>query len=159
MPQLLLPLLSSEITNINGRVTVYQKDDLWTYFLGDYPIYSHKPDDIALFRLTIAQLIDSGACRQVDIIKAFGVSKSNVIRAQKKYREGGSKAFFEQRRTFKKTGTVLTPEVLEKAQNCLNEGLSRKETAKKFDVKTDTLRKAINDGRLQEIKKNCQGNC
>ena len=39
MPQLLLPLLSSEITYINGRVTVYQRDGEWTYFLGDYPIY------------------------------------------------------------------------------------------------------------------------
>lgn len=157
MPQLLLPLLSSEITYINGRVTVYQRDGLWTYFLGDYPIYSHQADDLALFRLTIAQLIDSGACRQVDIIKAFGVSKSSVIRAQKKYREGGSKAFFQQRRTFKKKGTVLTPEVLEQAQSFLNEGLSRKETAEKINVKPDTLRKAINDGRLQEPKKKLPG--
>jgi len=153
MPQLLLPFLSSDITYINGRVTVYQRDGLWTYFLGDYPIYNHKADDLALFRLTIAQLIDSGACRQVDIIKAFGVSKSSVIRAQKKYREGGSKAFFRQRSAFKKKGTVLTPEVLEQAQSYLNEGLSRKETAKKINIKPDTLRKAINDGRLQEPKK------
>jgi len=157
MPQLLLPLLSSEITYINGRVTVYQRDGLWTYFLGDYPIYSHKADDLALFRLTTAQLIDSGACRQADIIKTFGVSKSSVIRAQKKYREGGSKAFFKQRRTSKKKGTVLTPEVLEQAQSFLNEGLSRKETAEKIHVKPDTLRKAINDGRLQELKKKMPG--
>ena len=157
MPQLLLPLLSSEITYINGRVTVYQRDGLWTYFLGDYPIYSHKADDLALFRLTTAQLIDSGACRQADFIKTFGVSKSSVIRAQKKYREGGSKAFFKQRRTSKKKGTVLTPEVLEQAQSFLNEGLSRKETAEKIHVKPDTLRKAINDGRLQELKKKLPG--
>ncbi|WP_321415963.1 putative transposase [uncultured Desulfobacter sp.] len=50
MPQLMLPLLSSEITYINGRVTVHQKDGQWTYFLGEYPIYSHKADDLALFR-------------------------------------------------------------------------------------------------------------
>ena len=108
MPQLMLPLLSSEITYINGRVTVYQKDGLWVYFLGDYPIYSHKADDLALFRLTTAQLIDSGACKQIDIIKTFGVSKSSLIRAQKKYREGGSNAFFSQRQNFRKKGTVLT---------------------------------------------------
>lgn len=156
MPQLLLPLLSSEITYINGRVTVYQKDNLWTYFLGDHPIYSHKADDLPLFRLTIAQLIDSGACRQAEIIKTFGVSKSSVIRAQKKFREGGANAFFKQRRTVKKTGTVLTPEVLEQAQFFLNEGLSRKETATKLNVKPDTLRKAINDGRLYEVKKKLQ---
>jgi DNA invertase Pin-like site-specific DNA recombinase len=153
MPQLLLPLLSSEISYINGRVTVYQKDGQWTYFLGDYPIYSHKVDDLAMFRLTIAQLIDSGACRQTDIIKTFGVSKSSVIRAQRKYRENGSNAFFKQRSNFKKKGTVLTPAVIEQAQNFLNEGLSRKETAEQINVKPDTLRKAINDGRLQELEK------
>ncbi|WP_320042530.1 hypothetical protein [uncultured Desulfobacter sp.] len=117
MPQLMLPLLSSEITYINGRVTVYQKDGQWTYFLGEYPIYSHKADDLALFRLTTAQLIDSGACKQIDIIKTFGVSKSSLIRAQKKYRERGSNAFFSQRQNFRKKGTVLTPEVLEQAQD------------------------------------------
>lgn len=153
MPQLLLPLLSSEITYINGRVTVYQGDGQWTYFLGDYPIYSHKADDLPLFRLTTAQLIDSGACRQADIIKTFGVSKSSVIRAQKKYREEGPNAFFKQRGQSKKKGTVLTPQVLDQAQILLNEGLSRKDTAQKIDVKTDTLRKAINDGRLQEFEK------
>lgn len=153
MPQLMLPLLSSDITYINGRVTVYQKDGLLIYFLGDYPIYSHKADDLALFRLTTAQLIDSGACKQIDIIKAFGVSKSSLIRAQKKYREGGANAFFSQRQNFRKKGTVLTSEVLGQAQDLLNEGQPRSEIAKKLDVKLDTLRKAINDGRLQELEK------
>jgi len=82
MPQLLLPILSSEITYINGRVTVYQHEGDWTYFLGEYPIYSHRADDHCMFRLTIAQLIESGSCRQLEIIKAFSVSKSSVIRAQ-----------------------------------------------------------------------------
>nr|WP_319394850.1 hypothetical protein [uncultured Desulfobacter sp.] len=148
MPYLMLPLLSSEITSINGRVTVYQKDGLCLYFLGDYPIYSHKADDLALFRLTTAQLIDSGACKQIDIIKTFGVSKSSLIRAQKKYREGGSNAFFSRGQNFRKKGTVFTSEVLMQAQDLLNEGQPRSEIAQKLDVKPGTLRKAINDGCL-----------
>ena len=151
MPQLLLPLLSSEITYINGRVTVYQREGVWTYFLGDYPIYTHKADDLRLFRLTTAQLIDSGACRQKEIIKAFGVSKSSIIRALKKYRNEGSEAFFKSKKSVKKRGTVLTAQVLEHAQHLLDKGLSRKEIANEIEVKYDTLRKAINDGRLHEI--------
>lgn len=130
MPQLLLPLLSSEITYVNGRVTVYQRDDEWTYFLGEYPIYSHKARDHRMFSLTAAQLIESGACRQVDIINAFKVSKSSVIRAQNKYRREGSEAFFNGRNSPKKTGTVLTPEVLGQAQDFLNQGVSRKKQLK-----------------------------
>jgi len=150
MPQLLLPLLSSEITYVNGRVTVYQRDGEWTYFLGEYPIYSHKARDHRMFSLTMAQLIESGACRQVDIINAFKVSKSSIIRAQNKYRREGSEAFFKGRHSGKKTGTVLRPEVLGQAQDFLNQGVSRKKTAQKLNIKNDTLRKAINDGRLQE---------
>ena len=41
-----------------------------------------------------AQLIDQGACRQVDIVRAFGVSKNSVIRSVNTYRAGGVGAFF-----------------------------------------------------------------
>jgi hypothetical protein len=33
-----------------------------------------------MFRLVSSQLIDAGACRLVDILDTFGVSKSSVIR-------------------------------------------------------------------------------
>jgi hypothetical protein len=90
MTQLLLPFISPGVTQINPLVSVWRNDDLWTYFLGPYPIYSHRGDDQRMFRLTIAQLIESGACRQKEVIKAFGVSKRSVIRAQNKLRNGGS---------------------------------------------------------------------
>jgi len=149
MTQLLLPFISPGVTQVNPRVSVWENNDRWTYFLGEFPIYSHRADDQRMFRLSIAQLIESGACRQTEVINAFGVSKSGVIRAQNKLREGGSEAFFIDRRG-RKGGTVLTPEVLDQAQSLFDEGLPRKEIAEELGVKYDTLRKAINDGRLQE---------
>jgi len=150
MTQLLLPFISPGITNINRRVSVYGQDNTWTYFLGEFPIYSHRVDDHPMFRLTIAQLIESGACRQIEIIQTFGISKSSVIRAQNKLRKGGSEAFFVNRRGLNKGGPVLTPDVLNKAQILLDKGLPRKEIAEDLGVKYDTFRKAINDGRLKE---------
>ena len=150
MTQLLLPFISPGVTNINLRVSVFKQDNTLTYFLGEFPIYSHREDDRPMFRLTIAQLIESGACRQIEIIQAFGISKSSVIRAQNKLRKGGSEAFFINRRGRTKGGTVLTPEVLDKAQILLDKSLTRKEIAEDLGVKYDTLRKAINDGRLKE---------
>ena len=44
------------------------------------------------FRMFTAQLICQGACRQVDIVRTFGVSKQSVIRSINKYRAGGVKA-------------------------------------------------------------------
>jgi len=149
MTQLLLPFMSPGVTQINSMVSVWQDDDRWTYFLGAYPIYSHRVDDQRMFRLITAQLIESGACRQTEVIKAFGVSKSSVIRAQNKLRKGGSEAFFIDRRG-RKSAPVLTPEVLGQAQSLLDKGLPRKEIAEELGVKYDTLRKAINDGRLED---------
>ena len=91
MTQLLLPFISPGVTQINSMVSVWHDDDRWTYFLGKYPIYSHRVDDQRMFRLNTAQLIESGVCRQTQVIKAFGVSKSSVIRAQNKLRKGGFK--------------------------------------------------------------------
>lgn len=149
MTQLLLPFISPGVTQINSMVSVWQDDDRWTYFLGKFPIYSHRVDDQRMFRLNTAQLIESGACRQTEVINAFGVSKSSVIRAQNKLRKGGSEAFFIDRRG-RKSAPVLTPKVLDKAQSLLDKGIQRKEIAEELSVKNDTLRKAINDGRLKE---------
>jgi len=153
MPQLLLPFIAPGVTQINSKVSVWEQEDRWVYFLGEHPIYDHKKNDQRSFRLTIAQLIESGACRQIEVIKAFGVSKRSVIRAQNKYREGGAEAFFVDRRG-RRGGIVLTPKVLEEAQSLLDQGFSRRDTAERLEVKLDTFRKAINDGRLKESAKN-----
>jgi len=146
----MLPLIPKAATPINGLLTVFRDEFRWTYFLGLYPVYSHAADDQRMFRLATSQLIESGTCRQVDIIKTFGVSKSSVIRSVNKLRHGGVEAFFQDRRG-RKSGNVLTPEVLEKAQSLLDRNYSRAETADELKVPPDTLRKAINDGRLQEL--------
>jgi hypothetical protein len=147
--QLILPLIPREATEINDRVCVWRAQDRWTYFLGTYPIYSHQANDQRTFRLVTSQLIDAGACRQVDILRTFGVSKSGVIRSLRKLRLEGPESFFKVRQG-RHGGNVLTCEVLESAQRLLQQGCSRRETADELSVQYDTLRKAINDGRLVE---------
>ena len=147
--QLILPCIPIGATEINNRVGVFREKDHCTYFLGGYPIYSHDADDQRMFRVVTSQLIESGGCRQVEILRTFGVSKSSVIRSVNKLRHGGVEAFFKQR-AVRYGGTVLTADVLEQAQKLLDEEYSRPEVAEKLGVKYDTLRKAINDGRLHE---------
>ena len=117
--------------------------------MGLYPIYVHGAGDNRMFRIVTSLLVDSGACRHMDITKAFGVSKSNVNRALKKLRKGGVEAFF-QRKPGGRKGTVLSPEVLLEAQELLDRGSTRHEVAMELEVRLDTFRKAINDGRLHE---------
>jgi len=151
MPQLILPLIPTGATQINGLISVWRDDNQWTYFVGILPIYYHKADDRRMFCLIIAQLINCGACRPIHIMKTFSLSKSFVIRAMKKLRHGGVEAFFEKRQG-RQEGTILKLKILEKIQSFIDQGHSRRETAAKFKIKYDTLCKAINDKRLHEPK-------
>ncbi len=94
MPQQILPLIPPGATEINGLVSVWREEERWTYFLGTYPIYSHGKTDHRMFSLFTAQMVEAGACRQADIIRTFGVSKSSVIRCVNKLRKGGPRPFF-----------------------------------------------------------------
>ncbi len=150
--QVILPCIPRGATEINNIVGVFRDDNTWTYFLGGYPIHSHKADDWKMFRLVSSQLIESGGCRQVDVIKTFGVSKSSVIRYQNLLRKGGSSAFFKPR-AVRSGGRILTDAILVHAQSLLDEDYTRSEISRELDIKYDTLRKAIKDGRLKETRK------
>ena len=149
MPQLILPIIPKGATEINQLVSVYRDEDRWTYFVGTYPIYSHEKSDPLMFRVVTSQLIEAGTCRQIQIIKTFGVSKNSVIRSVNKLRKGGVEAFFK-KRPRRRGGNVLTPAVIAKAQGLLDEGYSRADVGRELNVKYDTLRKAIAAGRLSE---------
>lgn len=144
-----LPLIPAGATTINRDVSVFRDDAVWTYYVHMLPVYSHDAAEHQHFRLTIAQLLDAGACRPFEIVEAFGLTRNKVMRARRQLRERGIGSFFEPRRA-RRTGTVLTPGKLVEAQKLLNEGACRAEVAEQLDVKPDTLRKAINDGRLTE---------
>jgi hypothetical protein len=148
MPQLKLPLIPSGATEINDFLSVQNENDYWYYFAGMNPIFSHEDKDRPSFCMFTSQLIASGQCRNIDIIKAFGVPPSNVKRGVKKYKEGGIKIFFQPRKG--RGGNVLTKEVKKVCQELLDNGRSRKDICDKLDIKYDTLRKAIGDGRLHE---------
>ena len=147
--QTILPLVPVGATPINEVLSVWRADERWTYFIGAHPVCSHAPGDLRMFRLTTAQLIDTGNCRASEIIKTFGVSKSSVDRAVRRYREGGAEAFFG-RRSRRASGTVMTPEVLRRAQRMLDAHDSRRTVVDELNVPYATLAKAIQDGRLRE---------
>ena len=95
--QLILPSIPAGATEINNRVGVWRENDQCTYFFGGHPIYSHKANDLRMFRIVTSQLIEAGGCRLVDILRTFGVSKNSVIRSMRKLRQGGVEAFFKPR--------------------------------------------------------------
>ena len=148
MPQALLPMIPHGATQISDLISVVRQDDQWTYFCGVQPVFEHPENDRQSFRMFAAQLCCQGTCTQAQIIRAFGVSKNSLLRSIAKYRQEGIDGFYRPRQG--RGASVMTDEVTVQAEKLLALGHSRNEVAEELGVKRDTLRKAINQGRVQE---------
>ena len=146
IPQALLPLIADGATRVSDLISVVSEKGQWIYFCGAQPVFQHPENDRRSFRMFTAQLICQGVCRQVDVVRTFGVSKNGVIRSVNRYRSGGVNAFYTPRAA--RGASVMTPEVTAEAQRLLGAGESRTEVAERLGIKLDTLRKAIRHGRL-----------
>ena len=135
-------------TRISERLSVVREEGEWTYFCGVQPVFHHAEEDRRSFRMFTAQLVCQGACKQAEIVRAFGVSANSVKRSVAKYREGGVEAFYQPRRA--RGASVMTPETTSQAEQLLGAGWSRREVAEELGIKLDTLRKALQQGRVTE---------
>ena len=148
MPQALLPLIPDDASQINDGLSVARHNGEWTYFLGIRPVFAHAEDDRASFRMFTAQLVCQGICHQADIVRTFGVSANSVKRSVKKYRLQGIEAFYRPRPG--RGPSVLKEPVATQAQELLDRGRTRRAVAEQLGIHVDTLRKAIQQGRLHE---------
>jgi len=145
----MLPRIPEGSTMINDVVGVVREAGDWTYYVYLWPIYSHPEGHRNHFRLVAAMLVQAGLCRQCDLVKAFGVSRKMLNRASLQLEERGMESFFEKQRG-RRGGTVLTSDRLAQVQELFNLGFSRSEVAARLQIKSDTLRKAVSDGRLTQ---------
>lgn len=148
LAQALLPLVQEGATRISDRISVVRENQLWTYFTGTAPVFEHREGDRLAFRMITAQLVCMGLCQQADITRTFGVAKSTVQRSVKLYHQEGVAGFYRPRKT--RGATVMTDDITAQAEELLSGGASRREVADQLSIPYDTLRKAINQGRLHE---------
>jgi hypothetical protein len=78
IPQALLTLIPDGATGVSDLVSVVRDNGQWIYFCGTVPQFRHFENDRRSLRMFTAQLICLGACRQVDIMRAFGVSDTKA---------------------------------------------------------------------------------
>ena len=149
MAQLVMPIFPAGSSHITPSLVFEKRDGKVFYFHGCIPVFSHAEEDIRSFRMFTSQLIANGTCKQVDVIRAFGVPAISVKRALKLFREQGASAFYEVRKRTR-TPRVMTSTVIEKAQSLLDNGSSRSTVAEELGIKRETIRHAIRDGRLVE---------
>jgi transposase-like protein len=152
MPQLQLPIFFDGVNPITNDIGYEKRDRTITYFCGSVPIFSHAEEDMDSFRAITSQLYVNGNASQARIAQAFGIKEQALKRWVKRYRNQGNKAFYQPRKTRGKA-TVLTPEVREKAQLRLDQGMGISQVAKELSISYDVVRKAVGDGRLTMPKK------
>ena len=147
--QMLLPLFTQDVTLINHRLGVFEKEGIVYYLLGGLPIYSHGKDDLQSFRFFISNLIHQGLCRKSEIRDAFHITIDYVNRSYRLYNKEGEAGFFkpENRHGY---CYKLIGEKLETAQRCLDEGKSNSATAREVNVVESAIRYAIKQGRLKK---------
>ena len=147
MQQVLFPVFPEGSKFINSKISVKTIGESVYYFNGEMPIYQHRKEDYRSFRYITSQIVTLNNASQMEIVRFFKVSKESVKRWVKTYKTKGGDGFFNTRKGAKK-GNVLTKEKLLQAQTALNTNKSVKKIGEELGVKPDTLRKAIQSGRL-----------
>ena len=148
MPQMQLPIFPAGVTEINSRVAVEAKDGQVCYVYGHLPVFQHEETDLRSFRMFTSQMIVTGSVKPREIVAAFGVPVVTVKRYTKLYRQHGAKGFYESKPRHS-SASKLKDEILERAQQLLNEGRSVPEVAEEINVLANTIHKAIRAGRLR----------
>lgn len=151
MPQVQLPMFPAGSVEINRDLACRSEDDEIVYYNGHLPVFTHRKDDLASFRLFTSQLIVRGSATQGHVAKAFGVPLVAIKRSTKLYRERGAAGFFVPKP--RREGSKLDAEKLEQARALLVQGHPLAVVSRQTGVLSDTLRKAIAAGRLPPIKK------
>ena len=151
MPQVQLPIFPAGSVEINHDLACRTEGDQVIYHNGHLPVFTHARKDLASFRLFTSQLIVQGSATQGQIEKAFGVPLVAIKRATKLYRERGAVGFFVPKA--RREGSKLNTATLEQARALLVQGQPLVVVSQCTGVLTDTLRKAIEVGRLPPVKK------
>jgi len=152
MPQLQLPIFPAGVTEINRQIAVEKKAGTVYYIHGHLPVFHHNEEDVQGFRMFTSQMIVNGTVKPKEIVRAFGVPMVTVKRYVKVLRERGAEGFYIAKPRHS-SASVLKGDVLEQAQQLLDEGRSVPEVARELKVLANTLHKAIRTGRLPKQKK------
>ncbi len=131
---------SGKTIAISQRLNVRFHDDACTYFLGTIPLFTYAADDRPTRNLIIAQMVTLGHASPSAIAKVHGISPRTVYRYVQRFRQYGSKAFFNRAPPTGRPLAIRDPEILERAANMLLDGASLRRTARELGINYQTLR-------------------
>jgi hypothetical protein len=151
MPQVQLPMFPEGTSAINSELGFIREGQRVAYLNGHLVVYSHEVNDLASFRFYTTQLIFNGTASQSEISKAFNVPIRTVKRYCQQFRTHGAEGFFKS--PARRQGHRLTPERLVEVQALLDQGQRPPEISRQVGLLSSTIHKAIDQGRLKQVKK------
>lgn len=98
MPQLQLPIFQEGVHLITANLGYQREGEDIVYLHGMMPVFLHRCDDMASFKMIVSQFYLNGNAKQAELVRVFGIQPLALKRWVKKYRAGGPRAFFETRR-------------------------------------------------------------
>lgn len=151
-----LPIFPDGVIHISTNISFKKEDGRIYYFRYSMPLFFHPENDACSFRMYTAQLYLTGMVKQMDIVRAFGVTPISVKRSVALFKEKGLHGFYEKKEPSRRGKQKLTATVLEKIQIEINNDIPIKDIGEAFEIKISTLRKALSEGRLVKKKSQCQ---
>ena len=151
MSNLSLPIVPppSSTIPINRRFALGAEGDLRIIFLYGQPIMEFHTSDQAARDLMIVQLCEHGGVTEMEIARAFDLSRPTVSRAKSKYAEGGVEGLVP------KMGPKGPTKIKDYKQQLMiemaREGRSKVEIGAQLGVNESAVRKALRRLGLEEL--------
>ena len=151
MAERILPKFPSTHGHL-GLVSVCCQNEMVVYEIGLAPFFTHAKSDTVSFQFVCCLLYFHDHASQIEMAEFFGVSVRGLKRACKRFKATGPGKFYRSGTPQRRGSTIFTDDFVEMVQESFEDGLNKKEVAEKYNIKIDTLNKAIRDSRI-EVKK------
>lgn len=140
--QLLLSGFPEGAQKIGVLLSILEKDEWVTYFVGGDNYFSHRKGEMQSRRFALASLMENGHVRACDLEGSpLLIPHRTLMNWTAQYRKDGPASFF--RTTDRPKPRVMTPDKSAECATLLAAGIRPSEVARRANLKESTLRKAL----------------
>jgi DNA-binding CsgD family transcriptional regulator len=155
LKQLLLPGFPEGAQRIGVALSILEKGDRVTYFVGSDNYFSHQKGDKQSRRFALASLMENGHVRACDLeVAPMLIPHRTLMNWSAQYRQGNSASFF--RTADRVKPRVMTADKNAECANLIAEGIRPAEVARQAGINESTLRKALQRKAIPRLPDNTE---
>jgi transposase len=128
--------------HINGRCNYREEGEMKVVFANGIPLFHYAKADKAADQYAMIHLVESGLASQQEVSLAFYCSRLTVLRAKKKFDQGGVAALVP-KKTGPRDGSKINRAKFRQIVALKKTGLSNVAVASRLGLKEDAVRKAL----------------